>query len=47
MAGAQANSRFVLLKVSFLPDHVHVAVRVHPSVAPAVLVAELMNSDNE
>ena len=40
----QSDSRFLLRKVSFVPDHVHVAVRVHPSVAPAGLVAELMNS---
>jgi REP element-mobilizing transposase RayT len=33
-----------LLKVSFLPDHVHVALRAHPAVAPADLVVELMNA---
>jgi REP element-mobilizing transposase RayT len=32
-----------LLKVSFLPDHVHLAVRLHPAVSPANLVVELMN----
>ena len=36
--------RAALLKVSFLPDHVHLAVRGHPSVAPADLVMEFMNS---
>ena len=40
----QSALQFVLLKVSFVPDHVHVAVRVHPALAPGVLVAELMNS---
>jgi REP element-mobilizing transposase RayT len=40
----QAALPFVLLKVSFVPDHTHLAVGVHPSLAPAVLVAELMNS---
>lgn len=40
----QAEERMVLRKVSFLPDHVHVAVRVHPAVVPAQLVATLMNS---
>jgi REP element-mobilizing transposase RayT len=39
----QAALSFVLLKVSFVPDHVHLAVRVHPSVTPATLVVELMN----
>jgi REP element-mobilizing transposase RayT len=36
--------RFELLKVSFVPDHVHLTVRVHLSVAPAPLVAVLMNA---
>jgi putative transposase len=35
--------RVALLKVSFLPDHVHVALRSHPGVSPADLVVELMN----
>jgi REP element-mobilizing transposase RayT len=33
-----------LVKASFLPDHVHLAVRVHPAVSPAALIAELMNA---
>jgi REP element-mobilizing transposase RayT len=37
------EDRAALLKVSFLPDHVHVAVRTHPSVAPSGLVLDLMN----
>lgn len=41
LAGKQ---RFALLKVSFVPDHVHVAVRTHPSLAPGILAVELMNA---
>jgi REP element-mobilizing transposase RayT len=33
---------FALRKVSFVPDHVHVAARTHPGVAPAQLVLDLM-----
>jgi putative transposase len=36
--------RAALLKVSFVPDHVHLAVRMHPAVSPAALILELMNS---
>jgi REP element-mobilizing transposase RayT len=43
----QASLRFALLKVSFLPDHVHVAVRVHPGLTPADLVLTLMNGAQE
>jgi REP element-mobilizing transposase RayT len=42
--GLQAEQRFGLLKLSFLPDHVHLALRLHPSVAPANLVRILMNA---
>jgi REP element-mobilizing transposase RayT len=31
-------------KVSFVPDHVHLALRIHPSVSPAKMVVELMNA---
>lgn len=31
-------------KVSILPDHAHIALRAHPSMAPANVVVELMNS---
>jgi REP element-mobilizing transposase RayT len=41
------NMKFALLKASFVPDHVHVAVRSHPSVAPVELAAELMNAAEE
>lgn len=43
----EETERFSLLKVSFVPDHVHLAVRVHPSVAPGKLVCALMNSAQE
>jgi len=39
-----AEEKFFVEKVSFVPDHVHVAVRLHPSVKPAALVVELLNS---
>jgi REP element-mobilizing transposase RayT len=34
-------------KVSFVPDHVHLAVRTHPSVSPAALILALMNASQE
>jgi REP element-mobilizing transposase RayT len=40
----EAEQRFALRKVSFVPDHAHPAVRCHPSVSPAGLVAALMNA---
>jgi putative transposase len=40
----QPSMRAALVKVSFLPDHAHLAIRAHPSVSPADLVVELMNS---
>jgi REP element-mobilizing transposase RayT len=40
----QRASRYALLKVSFVPDHVHVALRTHPAVSPADIAIELMNS---
>jgi REP element-mobilizing transposase RayT len=39
--------RFSLMKVSFVPDHVHLAVRVHPAVAPGTLVVRLLNAAQE
>lgn len=38
------DRRAALLKVSFVPDHVHVALRVHPAISPGALIVELMNS---
>jgi REP element-mobilizing transposase RayT len=40
----QHELRISLIKVSFVPDHVHVALRSHPSVSPANIAAGLMNS---
>ena len=45
--GLQAAEQFALLKVSFVPDHVHLAVRVHPAVAPLALAVRLMNVAQE
>jgi REP element-mobilizing transposase RayT len=39
----QRENRFALRKVSFVPDHVHVALYLHPLVTPAGLVVMLMN----
>ena len=41
------EEKFFLLKVSFVPDHIHVAVRTHPAVVPVELVAKLMNAAQE
>jgi putative transposase len=40
----QTNGQMALRKVSFLPDHVHLALRAHPAVSPAALTLELMNA---
>ena len=40
----QQTFQFALIKVSFVPDHVHVALRTHPSMSPATAVAVLMNA---
>jgi REP element-mobilizing transposase RayT len=40
----QTEGRFFIEKVSFVPDHVHVAVRLHPTVAPAEVVVSMMNA---
>jgi putative transposase len=39
--------KFQIDKVSFLPDHVHVAVTVHSRVAPADVACELMNCSQD
>lgn len=39
----EADHGFGLLKISFVPDHVHLAVRLHPTTVPAELVTTLMN----
>lgn len=43
----EPSSRFSLVKVSFVPDHVHIAVETHPAVAPAEVVEKLMNAAQE
>ncbi len=43
----EIQQSFLIDKVSFLPDHVHVAVSVHPTVAPAVVVCALLNRAQE
>lgn len=40
----QQEVRIALIKVSFVPDHVHIAVRSHPALSPAAIAAVLMNS---
>jgi REP element-mobilizing transposase RayT len=40
----EPQDAFALLKVSFLPDHVHLAVQVHPGVALDRLVIEMMGA---
>ncbi len=36
-----------MIKVSFVPDHAHVALRAHPAVSPGDIAIELMNSAQE
>ena len=43
----QDELAMALEKVSFVPDHVHLAVRIHPSVSPAQMVIALMNAAQE
>jgi REP element-mobilizing transposase RayT len=43
----QADLRLRLEKVSFVPDHVHLAVTLHPAVDPASIVVALMNAGQE
>jgi len=43
----QQTSRTALVKVSFVPDHVHIALRTHPAESPADILARLMNSVQE
>ena len=43
----QSAWRTAIIRVSFVPDHVHIAVRVHPVVSPAQIVAALMNAAQE
>lgn len=43
----QSSGRFLIDKVSFVPDHVHLAVSVHPMTSPANVVLALMNAAQE
>jgi REP element-mobilizing transposase RayT len=43
----QREAGFALVKVSFLPDHVHLALRTHPATSPAHTVVVLMNRAQE
>ena len=39
----QHEMKFALLKISFAPDHVHIALRAHPTVSPGNIACALMN----
>lgn len=43
----QASNQFFIEKVSFVPDHVHLAVNAHPGLSPARIVVDLMNVAQE
>lgn len=43
----QGLIRAVIQKVSFLPDHVHIAVQTHPATSPSAIAEFLMNSSQE
>jgi REP element-mobilizing transposase RayT len=43
----ELQNKFLIDKVSFLPDHVHVAVTVHSKIAPADVAVVLLNSGQE
>ncbi|MBC8873000.1 MAG: IS200/IS605 family transposase [Planctomycetes bacterium] len=43
----QGRYQMAIEKVSFVPDHVHVAVRAHPSQSPAEIAVALMNSSQD
>jgi len=45
--GLEHQDQFALLKASFVPDHVHLAIRIHPAVKPLALAVELMNVAQE
>ncbi len=42
--GLQAACRVRIDKVSFVPDHVHLALTIHPTAVPAAVIATLMNA---
>jgi putative transposase len=39
--------RIRLLKISVVPDHVHVAISSHPTVAPAEVIVSMLNASQE
>ena len=41
------DMRAALLKISFVPDHVHLALRMHPAVAPSEVIVRLMNESQQ
>jgi REP element-mobilizing transposase RayT len=43
----QNQLRIAFIKLSFVPDHVHVAFRAHPAVSPVNIAVALMNSAQE
>lgn len=43
----ELQGQFLIDKVSFLPDHVHIAVSLHPKISPAVVACQLMTSSQE
>jgi REP element-mobilizing transposase RayT len=43
----QRRFKITLVKVSFVPDHVHIALQCHPSVSPGTVAAVLMNAAQE
>jgi REP element-mobilizing transposase RayT len=43
----QGQCPMFIEKVSFVPDHAHVAVRTHPGLSPAMVVVTLMNAAQE
>lgn len=42
--GLETKGQFSLLKASFVPDHVPLAVQTHPAVKPLALAVDLMNA---
>jgi REP element-mobilizing transposase RayT len=46
-AWRELDLQIALIKVSFVPDHVHIALRSHPAASPASIVSALMNSAQE
>lgn len=43
----QAECRVRIDKVSFVPDHVHLALTIHPAATPADVITKLMNTAQE